>query len=472
MMDSGLLSLKWNNHGSTFFHVLSSIRKKESYTDVTITCGGKFYPVHKLVLSTCSEYFEEIFERTQCKHPVIVLKDIKHEELEALLNYMYLGEVNVLQAELAGLINAAECLKIKGLAVPDEAPATKSESSRENKRSAKDISNSSSSSSGPLHKRSRHEDDIRLSPSHSSHSYRSHQKESSREPRSSSTQSVSEAGFTSPPYRSPNPTSEGTRERRAAADSDRLNDSYGKKGNSSSNSSQPIEEVLVEDTPTVKTEIEEPKEEEEEVINSENSLAYDSMPGPGLGSDADGPNMFKQHMSSGPQDIEDLVSQSLPGPSSQQGDSLMGWAGGGATGNFSLEGFPLEDSSQGGASAGASQTGGQQMASSGRVSGNSSTEVTDWSRQCPYCPRTFAFPSYLQRHITLHTGHKPFECQICGSRFTRRTQLKQHLLRKHFTALDNNSSQSGAQSFDDMYVMDAINKSLDSSDLRSDDAAT
>ena len=63
---------------------------------------GKSY---KLVLSTCSEYFEEIFERTQCKHPVIVLKDIKHEELEALLNYMYLGEVNVLQAELAGLIN-------------------------------------------------------------------------------------------------------------------------------------------------------------------------------------------------------------------------------------------------------------------------------------------------------------------------------------------------------------------------------
>lgn len=27
-MDSGLLSLKWNNHGSTFFHVLSTIRRK------------------------------------------------------------------------------------------------------------------------------------------------------------------------------------------------------------------------------------------------------------------------------------------------------------------------------------------------------------------------------------------------------------------------------------------------------------
>ncbi|KAA0186572.1 hypothetical protein HAZT_HAZT004257 [Hyalella azteca] len=63
-----------------------------------------------------------MFERTQCKHPVIVLKDINSEDLEALLNYMYVGEVNVVQEKLAGLIKAAECLKIKGLAVPDEDP--------------------------------------------------------------------------------------------------------------------------------------------------------------------------------------------------------------------------------------------------------------------------------------------------------------------------------------------------------------
>lgn len=52
-------------------------------------------------------------------------------------------------------------------------------------------------------------------------------------------------------------------------------------------------------------------------------------------------------------------------------------------------------------------------------------------RQCPYCPRTFAFPSYLQRHITLHTGEKPFRCHRCNSRFTRRNHLKEHLRRKH-----------------------------------------
>ena len=124
--------------------VIPSVILQESYSDVTLACEGKFYPVHKLVLSTCSEYFEEIFSRTQCRHPVIVLKDVKHGELEALLNYMYLGEVNVLQADLAGLIKAAECLKIKGLAVPDEAPISRVSGAKE-KRSIGEGGSSSQS---------------------------------------------------------------------------------------------------------------------------------------------------------------------------------------------------------------------------------------------------------------------------------------------------------------------------------------
>lgn len=93
---------------------------QDSFCDVTIACEGKFYPSHKFVLSTCSEYFQDMFHYTECKHPIIVLKDIHSEDLESLLNYMYLGEVNVVQEKLSSLIKAAECLRIKGLAVPDD----------------------------------------------------------------------------------------------------------------------------------------------------------------------------------------------------------------------------------------------------------------------------------------------------------------------------------------------------------------
>ncbi|KAK7077181.1 hypothetical protein SK128_018611 [Halocaridina rubra] len=127
-MEGGLLSLRWNDHGTTFFDMLSSIRKKEAYCDVTLVCDGRFYRVHKLVLSTCSQFFDSLFSQTECKHPVVIVANVLCKDLEALLNYMYLGEVNVLQTELPGLMKAAEVLRIKGLA----------ESSKGSGRDAKD----------------------------------------------------------------------------------------------------------------------------------------------------------------------------------------------------------------------------------------------------------------------------------------------------------------------------------------------
>lgn len=119
---------------------------------MTLACEGKFYPVHKLVLSTCSEYFESMFEHTPCKHPIIVLKDIKSDEMESLLSYMYAGVVNVAQTDLARLIKAAELLKVKGLAVPDEPPP------EETRKNSSPLWSSRDDRSSPHPKRRRRED--------------------------------------------------------------------------------------------------------------------------------------------------------------------------------------------------------------------------------------------------------------------------------------------------------------------------
>nr|XP_045612457.1 uncharacterized protein LOC123767016 [Procambarus clarkii] len=121
-MGENLVSLKWNNHMPTFFNLLQTLREKGSYTDVTLACGSKFFAVHRLVLTACSDFFTEIFKETLCKKPMIVLIDIKCQELEALLDYMYLGEAVVQQTDIPGIIKAAECLKIKGLSATDEDP--------------------------------------------------------------------------------------------------------------------------------------------------------------------------------------------------------------------------------------------------------------------------------------------------------------------------------------------------------------
>lgn len=50
--------LKWNNHHSTFMTILHSLLKKEVLVDVTLAAEGKFIEAHRLVLCTCSDYFQ------------------------------------------------------------------------------------------------------------------------------------------------------------------------------------------------------------------------------------------------------------------------------------------------------------------------------------------------------------------------------------------------------------------------------
>lgn len=117
-----------NHHVSflTFYRLLLVILltqpfcPQELYTDATLACEGRFFPVHKLVLSTCSQYFSAIFEWTPCLNPVVVINNITCKELEALLDFMYIGEVQVRDTLLPGVLRAAECLSIRGLVRPDE----------------------------------------------------------------------------------------------------------------------------------------------------------------------------------------------------------------------------------------------------------------------------------------------------------------------------------------------------------------
>ncbi|XP_047492363.1 zinc finger and BTB domain-containing protein 7A-like isoform X10 [Penaeus chinensis] len=422
-MTDGMLSLSWNNHKATFCHILSTLREKERYTDVTVACEGKFYPVHKLVLSTCSEYFEKMFDNTPCKHPVIVLKDVLPDELEALLSYMYDGVVSVAQNDLARLIKAAELLRIKGLAVPDEPP--KSEG---NRRKSTQSRNASDDRSSPHPKRRKGDE--------------------------SSTASQRNAPAPASPPSSPRVSPfQGDNEQQQQGSSRIQQDSHWMDqrddpktdhiqedrldNHASSQSPSPKVQVLVDET-LVKEEMEEPLSTNQDDGMDYGSLGSDSRLEGSCGGEGDDnaslmiPNKYEQNVAtSQAQPLPEAVVEALAGPSGMQG-----WLGGCdvPSGFSGMEGYSGDGSQevhqppQGPAGAQAQQA--HQMVSqwTDESPTGAGQGITTRVYNCNRCTFSTTLIHSLKRHSLKHTGEKPYVCHICPYKTTRKDILKEHTM--------------------------------------------
>ncbi|XP_011686593.1 PREDICTED: longitudinals lacking protein, isoform G isoform X28 [Wasmannia auropunctata] len=128
MEDDQQFCLRWNNHQSTLIQNFDTLLESGTLVDCTLAAEGKTLKAHKVVLSACSPYFECLLSEHYDKHPVFILKDVKFKELKAMMDYMYRGEVNISQDQLAALLKAAESLQIKGLSESKTAGSSKTES--------------------------------------------------------------------------------------------------------------------------------------------------------------------------------------------------------------------------------------------------------------------------------------------------------------------------------------------------------
>ncbi|KAK8759098.1 hypothetical protein V5799_003271 [Amblyomma americanum] len=114
-MGSQQFCLKWNNHQSNMLAVFYQMLSNEALVDVTLACEGLSLKAHKMVLSACSPFFQALFAENPCKHPIVILKDVRYVDLRAIVEFMYRGEVVVSQEDLMALLKTAETLKVRGL---------------------------------------------------------------------------------------------------------------------------------------------------------------------------------------------------------------------------------------------------------------------------------------------------------------------------------------------------------------------
>lgn len=93
--------------------------QNQKFLDCNLLVEGKhLIACHKFVLDACSEYFAGFLKNKLLddRNLVICLPNtIKLWEIQALLQFMYHGEVCISQEGLASLVKCAELLQVKGL---------------------------------------------------------------------------------------------------------------------------------------------------------------------------------------------------------------------------------------------------------------------------------------------------------------------------------------------------------------------
>ena len=112
----GLVRKEFNLHAGKSFGLLF---EDNNFTDVTlVSADNQQLPAHKVILSTGSHFFREIFLRNPHPHPLLYLK-LRYSDLLSLMRFIYLGECDVDQRDIDLFLQTAKELRVEGLSSED-----------------------------------------------------------------------------------------------------------------------------------------------------------------------------------------------------------------------------------------------------------------------------------------------------------------------------------------------------------------
>ena len=112
-------SLKWDDFSTNVTKSFQSLRYENDFFDITLIGDDyKHVTAHKLVLSSCSEYFKNVFSNNKKyfeSKAMICLEGLIHSDLNNVLDFIYEGQVQIYQHDLDRFLRIAERLKLEGL---------------------------------------------------------------------------------------------------------------------------------------------------------------------------------------------------------------------------------------------------------------------------------------------------------------------------------------------------------------------
>ena len=93
----------------------NELLESQEMCDVTLACDGYEVGAHKTIVSASSLFFREVIRKSKHPNPYIYLKGVSKETLEAILKFIYNGQVTARSANLENLVNVGNELQIEGL---------------------------------------------------------------------------------------------------------------------------------------------------------------------------------------------------------------------------------------------------------------------------------------------------------------------------------------------------------------------
>ena len=119
MTEEAQYNIGWNTFKDHLQDSTKALFKSQRFTDVTLV-SNDMIPIkaHKFILSGASSVLRRLLMMNQDAKPMLYLKGINCEDLQAILEFIYLGEASILSERLEDFMRSAEDLDVEELCKP------------------------------------------------------------------------------------------------------------------------------------------------------------------------------------------------------------------------------------------------------------------------------------------------------------------------------------------------------------------
>jgi len=110
------LNITWSEFADSCGRSFARLWGEEALADVVIATGDHHQiTAHKVILSSCSEFFHEVLVTHPHQRPLLYLKDVAYRQLLLVLQFLYKGECQVDQDDVEEFLAVGKALRINGL---------------------------------------------------------------------------------------------------------------------------------------------------------------------------------------------------------------------------------------------------------------------------------------------------------------------------------------------------------------------